>query len=748
MVIAGSLTLELVYGVALTDAVLYAAYELGFVVLPGWLAYRALSRAPGGALRQLAIGWALGYVLEVLAFMLTALIDARDLFYVYPLIVGGVALATLARRARVPVSGSDQKLPARFGWSLAAVCLVAAIYVGFSYFPEPLPGGKGVHYHPDHPWHLSLAADAKNHWPIQDPHVSGEPLPYHYFVHVHLAAASQVTGLELPLVYFRLFAVPLVVLFVLLVVAAGQGLARSPWVGLIAAILILFVGQVALDHSTQISSFPMFMGVFFTFLVSSPSFLFGLVLLVPLILLVGQRITDRTRPGRAGDWILIAIFAVGASNAKVAILPMMVAALAIYATWEWRVRRRVSSPVLSSAALLLVAGGAVYLLQYMGRSSGMALDLTAGVDFFNDMPAVALVKGELMAALPVFPGRSIVLSTWAILFGALGLFGAQLAGLVWIARRRGRHFDATHVWLLSLFGAGLLVIFTVKSAGTGNHLYFLAYGSVPACILSAEGLALAWSSRPSLSGRGKRLAAIAVGSLIVLAGLMVAPVELRLFSGPDADAHSYLFWYGGLLAVLAALYVAAQRWLGGGRWTAGALIVGVLLIIGILDTPINKLEPSLTRAEAGTETGRRVTPELYEALSWIRHNTPPDSVIAVNNGEALEFDYPALAERRAFFGGWGYSLRSRESGYAAVSRTLITGAAGGAGAELYADRLALNDAVFKRGDRAAMATMAARYRVRHLLIDEVNGYPVDLQALSRLGQVVYRRPGVTVLRLS
>jgi hypothetical protein len=747
IVVAGLLGLEVAYGAAVADAILYAAYELGFVLIPGWVAYRALSSRPGGALRNLAIGWALGYVFETLAFMLTAATDTRDLFFAYPLLVGGAALVALLRRTPDRGPRGGPALPRGFGLALSIVCLVAATYVALPLFSEPLPGSEEVRYFQDHPWHLSLAADAKHHWPIQDPNVSGEPLPYHYFVHVHLAAASQVTGLDLPLVYFRLFAVPLVVHFVLLVVVAGQSLARSSWVGLIAACLALFVGQVTLDFTTAWSQFPSFLGVFFTFLITSPSFLYGLVLLTSLIVLIGERITDRSGAGRVGDWLLIALFAIGASNAKVAILPMMLVALALYAGWAWVVWRRIPRTIWLSVAPLLLAGGALYVLEYMGRSSGLGLDLSAGVDFFNGMPAVALIKAELADALPSLPAKSIVLSTGAILFGAVGLFGAQLAGLVWIAHRRGRHLDAAQVWLLSLFGAGLLGILTLRSPGTANQMYFLAYGLVPACILSAEGMRIAWSSRPSVSDRAVRLAALAIGFLVLLVGLIVAPVALDFFSGPNASAHTYMFLYGGLLLALALLYLTARRWIGGGRWAAVALLSGALLVIGLLDTPINKLEPSLSNPGAGTQSGRRITPELYGAMSWIRDNTPSDSVIAVNNGEALEFDYSAFAERRTFFGGWGYSLRSRESGYAAVAKALILRTAGGAGADLFPTRLAMNNAVFKRGDPGAAATLADQYRVQYLLADEVNGYPVDEQALSRFGQTVYRAPGVTVFRL-
>ena len=98
VVAAGVVGLELAYGASLADILLYLGYELGFIVLPGWLVYRAVSDRPGGPLRQLAIGWALGYVLEIGAFALTAAIDRRGLFVLYPLVAIGGAAAVLRRR--------------------------------------------------------------------------------------------------------------------------------------------------------------------------------------------------------------------------------------------------------------------------------------------------------------------------------------------------------------------------------------------------------------------------------------------------------------------------------------------------------------------------------------------------------------------------------------------------------------------------------------------------------------------------
>src|SRR5439155_23796151 len=60
-----ALALWLAGGVRIDEIARYVGYELGFVVLPGWLVYRALVPRPGGRLRSLVFGWSLGYLLEI-----------------------------------------------------------------------------------------------------------------------------------------------------------------------------------------------------------------------------------------------------------------------------------------------------------------------------------------------------------------------------------------------------------------------------------------------------------------------------------------------------------------------------------------------------------------------------------------------------------------------------------------------------------------------------------------------------------
>ena len=277
----GLVVLELAYGVPLDDLLVFLLYQAGFVLLPGCLLLAALSSRNDGPLRALALGWGLGYILSILAFMLTAALGVRDLFLVYPILIIVIALALIRPRGVRDklVALAPSPVTSRFAWSLTIVLIVGMAYFAVAYFTStPLPGHSPVTYFDDYAWHISLAAEAKHHWPIEDPHAVGAPQPYHYYVHLQMAATSQVTGLDLPLLFFRLSPLPLVALFVLQLVAAGRSLAGSAWAGLIGAALFLLVGdlQMDADPTASVTQFP-FLGLSFPLLFLSPSFLFGMV---------------------------------------------------------------------------------------------------------------------------------------------------------------------------------------------------------------------------------------------------------------------------------------------------------------------------------------------------------------------------------------------------------------------------------------------------------------------------------------
>jgi hypothetical protein len=752
VILGAVVVLELGYGAQPGAVARYLGYEIGFVVVPGWLVYRAVSDRPGPPLRQLAIGWALGYVLEIIAFLLTAATGTRRLLLVYPVAVSVLAVAALRRRRRrrarpVRRCASDAAPPPRFVWALVAVCVMVVGYVGIAFFDaKPLPEEGNVHLGQDAPWAISIAAEAKHHWPIQDPSVSGEPLPYHYFVQLHWAAASEVTGLDLATVFYRLWMLPLAVLLVLEMVVAGQSLLRSRQAGLIAACVVVGVGQLQVDTSevslglAPVEIIP-FRGLLFTFLIGSPSFLLGLVLFVPLVVLVGERIVAPAGERHRGEWALVTLFVVGASDAKVVLLPLVATALVLFAAWSWWTSRRVARAVWVALGLAASAFGALYLVQYRGHSSGLSVDLSAGVDYFTGMPMVALLREELLEVLPTVPGRTGVLAVAAFTFGVVGLLAAQLIGLVWLLRRQGFSLDPAQAWLLALFGAGLIPIMTVTSL-QGNEQYFLFTALVAGCLVSGQGLWRAWESRPPLAGRAARLVAVGTAAGLAILLLLLAPARLDLLQGRDEQPLRYLVLFGGLAVCMVVLYAVAGRWVGPTRWPAAALVCVAIVALGAIDTPLRRLGPAF-EPDPPVEEGRRMTPALYHALTWIRDHSSTDAVLAVNNQRnefgPYAFVYGAFAERRVFLGGWGYSDR-------ASLRT--SGDLEEVDENPFPDRLALNETAFQSPTAGVLEVLHDRHGVEYLVADLVNGGAVDRAALGALAPLVYEDDGVAVYEIA
>ena len=381
--------LWLLSGVRLADIVLFLGYEVLFVVGPGWLVYGAL-RPRSTALERLACGWALGYALEIGAFGLTAALDARALFVGYPAFAGILAFWIRARAARPRPRARE--LDARWSWAVAGIVVGALVLVAAAVFPaHPLPGTvPSVAYYIDLLFQLSIAAEALHHWPITDPIVSGEPLPYHTFVHMHMAAVAQVTGIELPVVVFRLVLLPMVGVFVLQAAFAGARIGRRPWIGPVAGAVLLLVSEIDLDPRSEPGTIP-FLGVFFIGLWLSPTFLLGLVFFVPAAVLLVELVTERERRATWQDWILLALFTAGAAGAKAAVPPVLVGGLALFMLVQRQFDRRSVGALTLSGAIF-----AVFLVtMYRGGDAGMRFGFRPRSGIRSSSS-----RGALVAAVP------------------------------------------------------------------------------------------------------------------------------------------------------------------------------------------------------------------------------------------------------------------------------------------------------------------------------------------------------------
>lgn len=590
-------------GVHVGEIARFVPYEAGFVVLPGWLAYRAAFSRPGGRLRQVVLGWTLGYLLETLAFFFTAQIGVRPLFFVYPLVVG-VPAAVVVRRRHAPARWDMAREPTRafvtLLWVGAFLCALLLTYVALIGFREtPLPRDLGgVTYHEDTVFALSLAAEALHHWPMTVPMVSGEGLHYHLFVYMHMAAIAQVTGIDLSVVVLRLYFVPLLVLFALQLIWAGRAVARRSVVGLVAAFAVLFLGELDVSRNRRF----LFDDYFFNWLLTSHTFLLGLVFFVPTIVLLDELIRTRTDRTVRRKWALVGAFVVGCMGAKSYSLLTVASGLFVLLVVEVVRKRRVNR----AALIGLVLTTAVYV----GTTALILKWNTGGVviSFFSTtlgMEGVSIFRSHLTDLW----GRTEVNAVLGAIYGTLGLLGVPLLGIVLWWRYRREPVSSTQIWFLSLFVGGLPAYVLLDQPGFGQ-LFVVFFGVVAGTVVAAYGFTLFWlrGLRPALEGRfsvGVGLATIATAGCLIL-GVLNTPLD----------------WFP---------HVSAQP----------------------LDGPQYRFEPS------------GLTADLYRGLLWVRNNTDVNSILVVNNHsiypdttDSKYFYYSAFAQRRVVLESWDYTRQA------------------------------------------------------------------------------------------
>ena len=339
-------------GLGPSPIVRYVAFEALYVVLPGCLLYVLLSPAPGGRLRTLAIGWPLGYAVEVGGFALTASVGARGALAALPLLSLILAAALLARpagRARLralltPADGRGGERGLGFrpwpAWALAVTA--AALVLGLTFFASsPLPErARSVVYVGDNVFDVSLASEARHHWPITMPWVAGEPLRYYTGVFMDTAAVNQVMGVSLASVILRLLPSTLLLIAALQLWALGGTVGRSRWIGPLAAGLLLVTQDINLDPTRsmvlQIDPFTQFS--------LSPSFGFGVPFFLGALLLIQSRFATHEGPPREswGLLALVGILVTGMTAAKAFAAVDFVGGLGLY--WMWRVWRAGGDP--------------------------------------------------------------------------------------------------------------------------------------------------------------------------------------------------------------------------------------------------------------------------------------------------------------------------------------------------------------------------------------------------------------------
>jgi hypothetical protein len=686
------------------DVLRYAGYVAYGLVLPGTLLWRSLRGTPRSFVEDVACGTALAYAVELLVYLPCAALGVPALVAAWPavVVIAFVAVPGLRRHWRptgVPA------MPAAWSWALAGTASTLVGWLAWSgYLSHALTGPKAGNPYIDMPYHLALAGELKHHVPPKMPQVIGEPLSYHWFGHAHLAASSWVSGVELDEILYRLHAVPLAVLTVLLVAVLAARVSGRLWAGPVAAALTVFVGLFSPYVWNWVGPPTVELNMLTLHIWASPTQNYGLVLFLPLVLLVADRL--RRAPGAAGQWAMIVVLTIVTMGGKATFLPLLVCGVGLAGLIGLITRRRIDKPLLIVAALGLAAMVYAQQVLFGGVSAGMRFDPLFTSESF--------AKGYV----PTPP-------TWFVLFATamiLASWAARAAGLVGL---RQRWKDPVFGVLAGIVIAGLIVAFSFAQPG-GGQLYFARSMAPFLAVLSAWGAAeLVPPERAT-----RRLAAALLGSALLGGAVMTAVIQLGPDAVPTGSRRSiavallvpYLAVVVAVAAFAAGLFVLRRGRIPALRGVSAALVVAMLLGLGVtrlvpyVRDPVRYVQANGGLAYTTIESARPIAPGGVRAGRWLRDHSDPDDRVATNTHcvryikgvcDNRHFWIAAYTERRMLVEGWGYAPTGNASTDGPVYVVPYW----------RPDVLADNDRVFTAPSAAAANRLRDRYGVRWLFVD-------------------------------
>ncbi|MFC0533204.1 hypothetical protein [Phytohabitans kaempferiae] len=622
-VVAGAL---LVTGTPVLDVARYAAYAALAVVLPGTLVYRALRRTPHTLVEDLAVGAAVGLVLELAAWFAFVSLGAERWLWVWPAAVVAVFLAVPGLRRHWVVRGYTP-VPVGWAWAVTGVIAGFTVYLWDSFLRRNpiLPTTEGQAQYIDLSFQMSIAGAATHQAPLDVPQVAGEPLHYHWFGFAHMGAASLVSGVDLPTVFLRLAVPALCALAVVLLAVVGWRVSRRPYVGVGAAVLMFTIGEFGYENGIR-----QLFGTQATFIVwGSPSMTYSWVLLLPLI---GVLVSIVRGSATAGTWILAGLFLAGSTGAKASSIPVAAGALGVAALALLVSRRRMPWAVVGALGMAVAAQLFAMAILFAFESHGVTVEPFSGLSPY----ATSAV-------------------TWALVIVAFLLnMQLRLAGTVALLWQRRLRLLPEQWFLLGGAVAGPLFYLATAHPGSSNQ-YFVRAAFAFGVILSAWGWASVVGSRMSWP-----LIGFAAGFAALLCAVQLIGGPATVTWEPRHDPLLPLLYWALALALVLALLALLWR----GRF-APYLLTAVLVAGApglVMDAAAAHRYPN-----GGAYAVTALPASRIEAARWVHDHSDPDDVVATNahcqlpeepgRCDARSFWLSAYTERSVLVEGWSFAPR-------------------------------------------------------------------------------------------
>lgn len=427
-------------GVTISSVFLFLGFQGAYALVPGLLSSFALLGKPRSLLDGLAIAWPLGLACQIGFFVLAAAVGQRWLFVVFPVAFVIPAVPLLwRRRARL---SPRWRVSLRRTVAPAAAIVVLLVTVGASFVvfltlfaPSPLPREiHSVRYYPDLVANVSLAAELLHHWPFANPSVTGVALHYNIFTNIDMAATAQVTHLELATIVMRLQPTFLIGVIAVQLFVLGRKVGGGLAAGLITVAIGLFAGELNFSQIDLAGGgIPVLGGLY------SASYQIGVVFFLAILIVLVDRLWPASGGSRAHHWLALGVLSLGATGAKVSILPVVAGGLALFVVAQLVTCRRMrvrASGVVDVRGLLIVLAAAAfgYLLIYRGGGHGQSF---GALDFLSYTGFASIYR---------YASHSAIYALVACVAAVVTLCGllASLVGVVFVRDRWWQGASALH----------------------------------------------------------------------------------------------------------------------------------------------------------------------------------------------------------------------------------------------------------------------------------------------------------------
>ncbi len=731
-------------GTPAPDIARYVVYWCLGVVLPGLLVVRATVGTRGNWPEDVALGAIAGLALELVSFAMWSLLGLQQQLWLWPIVVVVifVAVPRLRRHWRID---APHPLPRLWSWGVASAIVACTLRVRQSALAAPLPPAGGF-YNQDITWHLSIVHELTRSFPPQVPQVAGEGLRYHWFSHVHLAAAHLVSGVPEATIVLRLWIIPLLAVTALIGARLAMELSGRWWSGPVAAwTLIVFEGTSLLPVLGEA-------GVIF---LTSPSQVYVLPLVMGVAILIVRAL--RGTRLRAG-WVLLVLLLVVSAGAKPTAMPLVLAGTCFAGLSLLRQRRpqwRAALSVVAIVAVILPVSLVLVAGSDTGRSSIRLFDFVE----FNGLYHQLTGAGFHPSFGPLLPegvndlsGRSILILAILLLVLLVDNIG-RLVPFASFASKALRKDPAAR-FMTGCVVAGWVVYLTLSHVAY-SQAYFLRLANPLASVFGAWVLA---ASVPSTARPGRRVGAVLAGGTLLGAGVValghaVTPTLDGQTNDLTAVATSMAV---PLLVVVTAIVAGALAWALARRrvpalrgWGLGLGLAALVLggpaegaitgsvrdgIFFVADAPLPE-----GGSIAASRDGYLLSPEAGAAMAWVNQHTADDAVLATNRhcveGRqrphciSLAFWVSGLGGRRTVIEGWGYAGEARSASAPTP----------------FPARLATNDVVFTNPSPQNIHRLREQYAASWLVADRSAG-PVSPR-LAQFAVPRFRAGQITIYEL-